>query len=65
MEIMAKLKFKSDVFKSFNDSTSYKLFYKFVLWLFFFSAIDLSAKFYQQNKERLQKKYQNLSEEEK
>ena len=69
---MAKIKFKIDILKSSNKSIFHRFF-------FFFSCIyiktskDLSAKYCQENKERLQKKvrekaretYQNLSLEEK
>ena len=70
---MIKLEFKSDIFKSFDKSTFLLiLFYNFS-YNFFFIYIkmskNLSAKYYQENKERLQKKsrkrYQNLSKEEK
>ena len=61
---MIKLKFKSDFLKSSN-----KFFYRFFFIIFFNIHIkmskNLSAKYYQENKERLQKKaherYQNLS----
>ena len=51
-----KLKFKSEFFKSSN---------KYTLYNFFLIIFSLSAKYYQVNKERLQKqdyeRYQNLS----
>ena len=58
---MAKLDFKSGIFKTSHKSIFYNYF------LYFFSSIYknvLSAKYYQENKEKLQKKlmkYQNLS----
>ena len=63
---MRKLKFKIDISKSSNKS----MFYKFFIF-FFFIYIKMpkhsSAKYYQENKERLEKKarekYQNLSTE--
>ena len=62
---MKKLKFKSDIFKSSNKSIFYKY---FIFFFIIFSSKHLSAKYYQENKERLQKnaceKYQNLSKEE-
>ena len=63
---MTKLKFKSDIF--------FKVFIIFLYFFFFHIYIkvskNLSAKYYQENTERLQKKqtherYQNLSKEEK
>ena len=66
MEINAKLKFKSDIFYNFFD--------KFFLYFFFLyisikMSKNLSAKYYQENKERFQKKLmkdvKNLSKEEK
>ena len=66
---MAKLDFKSDIFKTSHKS----IFYNFFLYFFFHIFIYiyknvLSAKYYQENKEKLQKKlmkYQNLSNKEK
>ena len=61
---MAKLKFKSVIFKSFNKSTFILIFsivFFVFLLLFFFCLIymkmsrNLSAKYYQESKERLQK----------
>ena len=61
---MAKLKFKSLIFKSFNKSTFILIFsivFFVFLLLFFFCLIymkmsrNLSAKYYQESKERLQK----------
>ena len=56
---MTKLKFKSDIFKSSNKST----FNKFVIsffYYFFYVCIqmskNLSAKYYQENIERLQER---------
>ena len=76
-----KFKFKSDIFKSSNKYIFYNFFYKsffyffFIFYFLFFFFIymkmskNLLAKYYQENKERLQKKsrerYQNLSKEEK
>ena len=77
-----KFKFKSGIFKSSNKYIFYNFFYKsffyfflFFIYLFIFFFIymkmskNLLAKYYQENKERLQKKsrerYQNLSKEEK
>ena len=57
---MAKLKFKSDVFKYSNESV-------FFIFFFVFIKMYLSGKLYQENKERWQNKardrYQNPSEE--
>ena len=54
--------------KSSNKFTFYKFFYKF-FFIYIKLPKNLSAKFYQENKERLQKKarerYKNLSKEEK
>ena len=66
---MAKLDFKSDIFKTSHKS----IFYNFFLYFFFHIFVYiyknvLSAKYYQENKEKLQKKlmkYQNLSNKEK
>ena len=63
---MAKLDFKSDIFKTSHKS----IFYNFFLYFFFIYIYKnvLSAKYYQENKEKLQKKlmkYQNLSNKEK
>ena len=62
---MIKLKFKSDFFKSFNKFIFYNFFIIF-FYNFFYNCIvstiyikmseNLSAKYYQENKERLQKK---------
>ena len=64
---MTKLKFESDIFKCFNKSIFYKVFYNFFFNFFFIyikMSKDLSAKYYQGNKEKPQKKawerYQNL-----
>ena len=65
---MAKLDFKSDIFKTSHKS----IFYNFFLYFFFHIFIYiyknvLSAKYYQENKEKLQKKlmkFQNLSNKE-
>ena len=70
---MAKLKFKSVIFKSFNKSTFILIFssFFFVFLLFFFFCLiyikmsrNLSGKYYQESKERLQKiapeRYQNF-----
>ena len=68
-----KLKFKINIFKSSNKSISYKFFYNLFLDIFFI-YINLSAKYYKENRERLKKeksvkkaceRYQNLSKEEK
>ena len=59
MPIMTKLIFKSDFFEFPNKSTFYKFFYKNFCILFFIYiklSINLSAKYEQENKERLQKK---------
>ena len=56
---MTKLKFKSDSFKSFNKSILINFFIKFFVIVFFICikmSKNLSAKYYQENKERLQKK---------
>ena len=63
---MAKLDFKSDIFKTSHKS----IFYNFFLYFFFIYIYKnvLSAKYYQENKGKLQKKlmkYQNLSNKEK
>ena len=64
MYIKIKLKLKGEIFKSSNQSIFYKFFYKIILIFFFFFQIymkyikmaqNLSAKYYQENKERLQK----------
>ena len=64
---MTKLKLKSDIFKSSNNFF-YNFRYNFFL-IYIKMSKNLSAKKYQGNKERLQKKacerYQNLSKEEK
>ena len=64
---MIKLKFKSDIFISCNKSIFYNFFYNFFS-IYIKISKNLSAKYYQENKERLQKKkkkgrerYQNLS----
>ena len=59
---MAKLDFKSGIFKTSHKS----IFYNFFLYFFFIYMYKnvLSAKYYQENKGKLQKKlmkYQNLS----
>ena len=57
-----------NIFKFSNKSVSHKFFFNLFLDIFFI-YINLSAKYYQENKERLLKKacerYQNLSKEEK
>ena len=63
---MAKLDFKRDIFKTSHKS----IFYNFFLYFFFIYIYKnvLSATYYQENKEKLQKKlmkYQNLSNKEK
>ena len=70
MWIITKLTFKSDILKSFNKSILYK-FNNIIKFFFFVIYIkmsqSLSAKYYQENKERLHKtweRYQNLSKEE-
>ena len=64
---MTKLKLKSDIFKSSNHFFYNFLYNFFLIYIKMFK--NLSAKKYQGNKERLQKKacerYQNLSKEEK
>ena len=56
---MIKLKLKSDFFKSSNKFIFYRFFHNF-FYNFFFIYINvsktLSAKYYQENQERLQKK---------
>ena len=60
MYIKIKLKLKGEIFKSSNQSIFYKFFYKIILIFFFFQiymkyikmAQNLSAKYYQENKER-------------
>ena len=66
---MTKLKFKSDIFKS-SDKSLFNFFNNFSCNVFFICikmSHKLSAKCYQENKERLHKKalerYQNLSKE--
>ena len=69
---MNKLKFESDFFKCYNKFIFYNFFDNF-FYKFFFIYIkmskNLSAKYCQENKERLQKKArqrcQNLSKEQK
>ena len=58
MWIITKLKIKWEIFKSSNKFFFYKPFYNF------FHIYNLSAKYYQENKERLPR-YQNISKEEK
>ena len=63
---MAKLDFKSDIFKTSHKS----IFYNFFLYFFFIYIYKnvLSAKYYQENKGKLPKKlmkYQNLPNKEK
>ena len=62
---MAKLDFKSDIFKTSHKS----IFYNFFLFFFIYIYKNvLSAKYYQENKGKLQKKlmkYQNLPNKEK
>ena len=60
---MTKLKLKSGIFKSFNKSICYNFFYDFFFFyiynLFFISikmSENLSSKYYQEKKERVQKK---------
>ena len=64
---MIKLKFESDIFESLNKSIFYNSFYNFCIYIKM--SKNWSAKYYQENKERLQKKaherYQNLSKEKK
>ena len=75
-----KFKFESDIFKSSNKYIFTFFFINLFFIFFYFSFIyfffiymkmskNLLAKYYQENKERLQKKsrerYQNLSKEEK
>ena len=64
MHIKIKVKLKGEIFKSSNQSIFYKFFYEIILIFFFFFQIymkyikmaqNLSAKYYQENKERLQK----------
>ena len=61
MQIIAKLKFKSDILKSSNKSISYYFFYNFFYINFIFVYIkiskNLSSKYYQKNKGRLQKSF--------
>ena len=60
MYIKIKLKLKGEIFKSSNQSIFYKFFYKIIIIFFFFQiymkyikmAQNLSAKYYQENKER-------------
>ena len=60
MYIKIKLKLKGEIFKSSNQSIFYKFFYKIIIIIFFFQiymkyikmAQNLSAKYYQENKER-------------
>ena len=65
---MAKIKFKSDILKYSNKFNFYIFFITFVSFFFFIyikRSRNLSAKYNQENKERLQKKaresYQNRS----
>ena len=69
---MIQLKFKHNIFKSSNKSIFYKSFeISFLYFIFIYIKIskNLLAKYYQENKEKLQKKacerYQSLSKEEK
>ena len=66
---MTKLKFTKDNFKSFSNSLFIYIFFYNIFFIYVKISENLSAKYYQGNKERLQKKacgrYQNLSEEEK
>ena len=58
MQIIKKLKFKSDNFKSSNKSILLYLYYNFFSCFFFIYikvSKNVSAKSYQGNKERLQK----------
>ena len=60
-----KLKFESYFSKPFNNSTFYKFF--IIFFIFFFHIYirmskKLSAKYYPQNKEILQKKAREISE---
>ena len=57
MWIIIKLKFKSNGFRSSNKSTFYNFVF-FLIFIFIYIKIsqNLSAKYYQENKERLQKK---------
>ena len=55
---MTSLKFKSDTFTSSNKYVFYKFLYCFFIILFFIYikvSENLPAKFYQENKEKLQK----------
>ena len=66
---MIKLKFKSDTLKCFNKSIFYNFFLFFFLSYIYKISKHLSANYFQENKERLQKKdcerYQNFSVDEK
>ena len=56
MWIITKLKFKSDILKPFNKSFLHKFFYNSYYDIFFICikmSKTLSAKYYQENKDRL------------
>ena len=60
--MIEKLKFKSGISKSSSESIFYKFFYKFFFFIHIYIYIYIkmskysSAKYYKENKERLQKK---------
>ena len=61
MQIITKLKFKSDIFKSFNKTHFFVIFFKLIFNFFNIyikMSKNLSVKYYQENKEKLQKKQQ-------
>ena len=62
-------KFKSNILKCSNKSIFHKFFGNFFFFIYVKISENLSAKCYQENKRRLQKRarerYQNLSKEEK
>ena len=67
-----KAKISSYIFKSSNKSIFYNFFYKFFVKIFstYIKVLqNLSAKYYEENKERIRKRaperYQNLSKEKK
>ena len=53
---MEKLKFKSDIFKSSNKSISNEFLYIYIFFIYIKMSKNPSAKYYQENKERLQEK---------
>ena len=53
---MEKLKFKSDIFKSSNKSISNEFLYTYIFFTYIKMSKNPSAKYYQENKERLQEK---------